>query len=78
MINIQILGSGCTKCQKLADNAAAAARELGLEFTVEKITDINRIAEFGVMLTPGLAVDGEVKSFGRLLSADQIRPLLQG
>ena len=78
MKNIQILGSGCAKCQKLADNAAAAARELGLEFTVEKITDINRIAEFGIMLTPGLAVDGEVKSFGRLLSADQIRPLLQG
>jgi small redox-active disulfide protein 2 len=78
MINIQILGSGCAKCQKLADNAAAAARELGLEFKVEKITDINRIAEFGIMLTPGLAVDGEVKSFGRLLSPDQIRPLLQG
>jgi small redox-active disulfide protein 2 len=78
MKNIQILGSGCAKCQKLADNAAAAARELGLEFTVEKITDINRIAEFGIMLTPGLAVDGEVKSFGRLLSAEQIRPLLQG
>jgi small redox-active disulfide protein 2 len=77
MINIQILGSGCTKCQKLADNASTAARALGLEFTVEKITDINRIAEFGIMLTPGLAVDGEVKAFGRLLSPEQIRPLLQ-
>jgi small redox-active disulfide protein 2 len=77
MKNIQILGSGCTKCQKLADNAEAAARALGLEYTVEKITDINRIAEFGIMLTPGLAVDGEVKAFGRLLSPEQIRPLLQ-
>lgn len=78
MIKIQILGSGCTKCQKLAENAETAARELGLSYELEKITDINRIAEFGIMLTPGLAVDGEVKSFGRLLSPDKIRPLLGG
>ena len=78
MKHIQILGSGCTKCQVLAANADAAARELGLEYTVEKVTDVNRIAEFGIMLTPGLAVDGEVKAFGRVLSPEQIRPLLQG
>lgn len=78
MKQIQILGSGCSKCQVLADNAETAAKSLGLEYTLEKVTDINRIAEFGIMLTPGLAVDGEVKSFGRVLSPDKIRPLLEG
>jgi small redox-active disulfide protein 2 len=78
MKNIQILGSGCSKCQVLAQNAEAAAKSLGLEYTLEKVTDINRIAEFGIMLTPGLAVDGEVKSFGRVLSPEKIRPLLEG
>lgn len=77
MKKIQILGSGCSKCQVLAENAEAAARSLGLEYTLEKVTDINRIAEFGVMLTPGLAVNGEVKAFGRVLSPEKIRPLLQ-
>ena len=78
MKNIQILGSGCTKCQKLAEHAELAAKELGLDYRIEKITDVNRIAEFGIMLTPGLAVDGELKSFGRVLSPEKIRPLLQG
>ena len=78
MKNIEILGSGCAKCQKLAENAEIAARDLGLEYRIEKVTDIDRIAEYGIMLTPGLAVDGEVKSFGRLLSPEKIRPLLEG
>ena len=78
MITIQILGTGCAKCQKLAASAEVAAKDLGLEYSIEKITDIDRIAEFGIMLTPALAVDGEVKSFGRLLSPENIRPLLQG
>lgn len=78
MKHIQILGSGCSKCQVLADNAEAAAKSLGLEYTLEKVTDISRIAEFGIMLTPGLAVDGEVKSFGRVLSPEKIRALLEG
>lgn len=77
MKNIKILGSGCAKCQTLAANAENAAKALGLEYTIEKITDVNRIAEFGIMLTPALAVDGEVKSFGRVLSPDKIRPLLE-
>jgi len=76
MINIEILGSGCSKCEKLAEHAEIAAKDLGLEYTIEKVTDINRIAEYGIMLTPALAVDGEVKSFGRVLSPDRIRPLL--
>lgn len=78
MKTIQILGSGCSKCQVLAENAEAAAKSLGLEYRLEKITDISRIAEFGIMLTPGLAVDGEVKSFGRVLSPERIKPLLEG
>ncbi len=78
MKSIEILGSGCAKCQQLADNAEIAARELGLEYSIEKVTDIDRIAEYGIMLTPGLAVDGKVKSFGRLLSPEKIRPLLEG
>lgn len=78
MKHIQILGSGCSKCQVLAENAEAAARSLGLEYRLEKVTDIDRIAEFGIMLTPGLAVDGDVKSFGRVLSPEKIRPLLEG
>jgi small redox-active disulfide protein 2 len=78
MKHIEILGSGCAKCQQLAENADIAARALGIEYQIEKVTDINRIADYGIMLTPGLAVDGKVKSFGRLLSADKIRPLLEG
>ena len=78
MIYIEILGSGCAKCQALAANAETAARDLGLEYRIEKVTDINRIAEYGIMLTPGLAVDGQVKSFGRLLGPEDIRPLLEG
>jgi small redox-active disulfide protein 2 len=77
MKNIEILGSGCAKCQQLAENAEAAARGLGLEYRIEKVTDPNRIADYGIMLTPALAVNGEVKSFGRLLSPEKIRPLLE-
>jgi small redox-active disulfide protein 2 len=77
MKTIQILGSGCAKCQQLAEHAETAAKALGLEYRIEKVTNAAQIAEFGVMLTPGLAVDGELKSFGRVLSADKIRPLLE-
>ena len=77
MTLIQILGSGCKKCEVLAANASQAADELGIEYRIEKITDPATIAEFGIMLTPGLAVDGELRSFGRVLSAAKIRPLLQ-
>ncbi len=73
---IQILGTGCAKCHKLADNAAQAAKELGLDATVQKVTSIDEIMKFGVMVTPGLAVNGVVKSVGRVLSTEQIKPLL--
>ncbi|MCH7556747.1 MAG: TM0996/MTH895 family glutaredoxin-like protein [Planctomycetes bacterium] len=76
MKKIQILGTGCPKCKKLAENAEAAAKELGIEFEIEKVTDINEIMKFGVMMTPALAVDGEVKVVGKALSQDEIKKIL--
>lgn len=76
MKRIQILGTGCPKCKKLAENAEAAARELGLECEVEKITDIEAIMAFNVMMTPALAVDGDVKAVGKVPSKDEIKEIL--
>ena len=73
---LQVLGPGCAKCTKLKENAEAAVKELGIEATVEKITDINVITGFGVMMTPALAVDGEVKVVGKVPSTDEIKQLL--
>ncbi len=77
MKKIQILGTGCPKCKKLAENAEAAARELGLEYELVKITSINDIMNFGVMMTPALAVDGEVKVSGKVPSVEEIKKLLR-
>jgi len=76
MKKIQILGTGCPKCKKLAENAEAAAKELGIEFEIEKVTGINEIMKFGVMVTPALAVDGEVKVVGKVPSPDEINRML--
>ncbi len=76
MKKIQILGTGCPKCKKLAENAEAAAKELGIEFEIEKVTDINEIMKFGVMMTPALVVDGEVKVVGKVPSPDEINQML--
>ena len=76
MKKIQILGIGCAKCKKLAENAEAAAKELKLEFKVEKVTDINEMAKFGVMMTPALVVDGEVKVVGKVPSINEIKQML--
>jgi small redox-active disulfide protein 2 len=78
MKKIQIYGTGCPKCKQLAENAEAAAGGLGIEFEIEKVTDINQIMLAGVMMTPALAVDGEVKSVGKVLSSDDIKALLKG
>lgn len=75
MRKIQILGTGCPKCAKLTENAEAAARELG-DFEIEKITDVADIVRYGVMMTPALAVDGQVRSTGRVLSQEEIKTLL--
>ena len=77
MKKIQILGTGCPKCKKLAENAEAAAKELGIEFEIEKVTDINEIMKFGVMMTPALAVDGEVKVVGKVVSPEEIKGMLE-
>ena len=76
MKKIHILGPGCPKCGKLAENARAAIEQLELDFEIEKVTDINEIMKFGVMITPALAVDGEVKAAGKVPSADEIRQIL--
>ncbi len=76
MKKIQILGTGCPKCKKLAENAEAAAKELELEFEVEKVADINEMMKFGVMMTPALVVDGEVKVAGKVPSPDEIKQML--
>ncbi|NLX97141.1 MAG: thioredoxin family protein [Rhodopirellula sp.] len=73
---IQVLGPGCSKCEKLKHNAEEAVRQSGVEAIVEKITDINVITGFGVMMTPALAVDGEVKIVGKVPSANEIAKLL--
>ena len=76
MTKLQILGPGCPKCQQLARNTEEAATALGLDYELEKITDITKISEFGVLMTPGLVVDGRVKSSGKALDVDQIKELL--
>ena len=73
---LQVLGVGCPKCKQLAANAEAAARELGLDYLLEKVTDIGAITGFGVMMTPALAVDGTVKSQGKVLSVEEVKKLL--
>jgi len=76
MKNIQILGTGCRKCTLLAETAEQAARALGLAYKLEKVTDLNRIAGFGVMLTPALVVDGAVKVSGKVPSLDEAMKML--
>jgi len=76
VIKLQILGTGCPKCQELAENAKSAADALGIEYTIEKVTDINEIMKMGVMMTPALAVDGEVKVVGKVPDPDAIKDIL--
>ncbi len=77
MKKIQILGTGCPKCKKLAENAEIAAKELGMEYELEKVTKIGDIMKFGVMMTPGLAVDGKVKVVGKVPSVEQLKEILK-
>lgn len=74
---IQILGTGCPKCNQLAERAKAAADSLGIEYELEKITNINDIMAFGVMLTPGLAVNGKVKVCGKVPTEAEITAMLR-
>jgi small redox-active disulfide protein 2 len=74
---IKILGPGCPKCRQLAENVEAAAGQLGGEYEIEKVTQISQIMQHGVMMTPGLIVDDELKSSGKVLDVEQIKALLQ-
>jgi small redox-active disulfide protein 2 len=76
MKKIQILGTGCPKCKALAQNAEAAAKQLNIEYQIEKVTEISEIMKFGVMMTPALVVDGQVKAVGKVLSPEQIKVML--
>ena len=76
MKTLKVLGVGCAKCTQLADNADAAARQLGIEYAIEKVTDINEMMSYGVMMTPALVVDGTVKAVGKVPSIDDIKDML--
>jgi len=76
MKKIQVLGTGCAKCSKLAENAQAAAKAAGVEYELEKVTDINQIMKFGVMMTPALVIDGQVKVVGKVPAPEEIQTLL--
>lgn len=76
MKKLQILGTGCPKCKMLAELTDTAAKDLGIEYEIEKVTDINDIMKFGVMMTPALAVDGQVKIVGKVPSPDEIKKML--
>lgn len=77
MKKIQILGTGCCKCSDLAANAKEAAVVLGEEVEIEKVTNLNDIMKFGCMTTPGLAINGQLVSQGKLLKPDQIMKLIR-
>jgi small redox-active disulfide protein 2 len=76
MTKIQILGSGCAKCRQLTAVTEQAAQDLGLPYELEKVTDIARYADFGVLFTPALVVDGVVKLSGKVPSLDDAKKLL--
>ncbi len=76
MKKLQILGTGCPKCKKLAEATEEAAKGLGIEYQLEKVTDITAIMSFNVMMTPALAVDGKVKVSGKIPSVAELRTIL--
>ena len=75
-MKIEVLGMGCPKCKMLYDNAKKAVEQKGIQIEVEKIEDIDKITEYGVMMTPALVIDGEVKSSGKVSSVEEIKKWL--
>ena len=71
-MKIEILGTGCPKCRKLHELAEEAVKELGASAEITKVTDINKIIDYGVMVTPALVIDGEVKVAGKISSKEEI------
>jgi small redox-active disulfide protein 2 len=76
-MKIEILGTGCPKCKQLYKNVQEALKAAGNDAEVIKVEDIKKITEYGIMMTPGLVVDGEVKSVGKVLSAGEIKTIIQ-
>lgn len=76
MKRLQILGAKCRESEKLAQNTKAAAQSAQIQFVMEEITDVTRIADFGVTMTPALAINGEVRSQGKILSVEEIEALI--
>lgn len=76
-MKLQIYGTGCPKCQRLAEATRVAADELGVPYEMEKVTDINQIVAAGIMVTPALAVNGEIKVTGRIPSNTELKEMLQ-
>ena len=76
-MKIQILGTWCANCKKLTERAEIAAKEAGITYELEKVTDIEKIMSFGVMATPALVLDGQVKAAGRIPSVDEIKTYLR-
>ena len=77
-MKIEILGTGCPKCKQTLSNAEKAAKQLGIEAQIVKVEKINDIMNYGVMITPALAIDGEVKIAGKIPSPDQIAEWIRG
>ena len=75
-MKIEVLGMGCAKCKQLMANAEKAVKEAGIQAEVVKVEDMNQIVGYGIMTTPAIAIDGEVKSAGKVLSADEIKKLI--
>jgi len=75
---IQILGTGCAKCAKLAQNAGEAVKNLGADCEIEKVTDMKTIMGYGVMMTPALVIDGKVKTVGKVLTPAEIEVIIKG
>lgn len=78
MHKIEILGMGCAKCDKLEELAKKASDELGIEYELQKVKDIDKIMEYGVMITPALVIDGQVKVAGKVPSLDDVKKMIGG
>ena len=76
-MEIKILGTGCSKCEKLEKNLEVALKELNMDATIEKIDNLAVIVSYGVMSTPGLVIDGEVKSIGKVPKVKELKKMLQ-
>ena len=77
-MEIKILGTGCPKCKKLNESTQLALQELGISVKIEKVTDINKIIDYGVMMTPALVIDNQIKSVGKIPTVEEIKKMIGG